>query len=176
MDKKIPPIIIYGLPLLFAVFVKSLIWSPEITPFNADEAIVGLMARHINQGHLPAFFYGQYYMGSLDAVIVSLGFKVFGENVWVGPRVSIISMNHSILNFEEYVASKPVRIGRDSWLATNCVILAGVELGPHTIVAAGAVVSKSYPQGNVILGGVPAKPIRAIEPYIKSEEGLQSDL
>lgn len=90
---------------------------------------------------------------------------IFGENVWIGPRVSIISMNHSILNFEQYVASKPVRIGRDSWLATNSVILAGVELGPHTIVAAGAVVCKSYPQGNTILGGVPAKPIRVIQPY-----------
>jgi 4-amino-4-deoxy-L-arabinose transferase-like glycosyltransferase len=52
-------------------------------PFNADEAIVALMARHINQGQLMAFFYGQYYMGSLDAIIIALGFRVFGEHVWV---------------------------------------------------------------------------------------------
>ncbi len=93
---------------------------------------------------------------------------IFGENVWVGPRVSIISMNHNIHAFDEYVTCKPVRIGRDSWLATNCVILPGVELGPHTIVAAGAIVSRSYPEGNVVLGGVPATPIREIEPYDKT--------
>ena len=28
-------------------------------PFNSDEAVVGLMARHINQGARPLFFYGQ---------------------------------------------------------------------------------------------------------------------
>ena len=75
--------ILYGVPLLLAAGLKWLIWSPEITPFNADEAIVALMARHINQGSIPPFFYGQYYMGSLDAILVSLGFRVFGEAVWV---------------------------------------------------------------------------------------------
>ena len=55
----------------------------DITPFNADEAIVALMARHINQGNIPVFFYGQAYMGSLDAMLVAIGFRIFGEAVWV---------------------------------------------------------------------------------------------
>ena len=83
MDKKIPSIILYGVPLLFAAGLKCLIWSPAVTPFNADEAIVALMARHINQGQIPAFFYGQFYMGSLDAIIISLCFRLFGEGIWV---------------------------------------------------------------------------------------------
>ena len=83
MDKKLPKLLLYGLPLLLAAVLKSFIWPTEITPFNADEAIVALMARHINQGQITAFFYGQYYMGSLDAIIVSLGFRIFGEHVWV---------------------------------------------------------------------------------------------
>ncbi len=52
-------------------------------PFNADEAVVGLMARHILQGERPTFFYGQAYMGSLDAFLVAAGFAVFGAQVWV---------------------------------------------------------------------------------------------
>ncbi len=52
-------------------------------PFNADEAIVALMARHILQGARPTFFYGQAYMGSLDAALVSAGFAVLGERVFV---------------------------------------------------------------------------------------------
>jgi len=83
MDKKLPKLLLYGLPLLLAAVLKSFLWPTEVTPFNADEAIVALMARHINQGQLTAFFYGQYYMGSLDAIIVALGFRIFGEHVWV---------------------------------------------------------------------------------------------
>ncbi|MBS3770436.1 MAG: hypothetical protein KGY69_09285 [Bacteroidales bacterium] len=51
--------------------------------FNADEAIVALMAKHINRGEFPLFFYGQSYMGSLDAMFIALGFRIFGEEVWV---------------------------------------------------------------------------------------------
>lgn len=83
MKQRIPSIILFGIPILIAALIKILIGSPLTIPFNADEAIVALMARHINQGHLPAFFYGQYYMGSLDAMLVALGFRVFGEDIWV---------------------------------------------------------------------------------------------
>jgi len=44
----------------------------------------------------------------------------------------------------------------------NAVILPGVHLGDHTIVAAGSVVTKSFPQGNCILGGVPAKVVKEL--------------
>jgi len=54
-----------------------------VLPFNSDEAVVALMARHIMQGARPIFFYGQAYMGSLDAWLVAFGFWLFGENVWV---------------------------------------------------------------------------------------------
>ncbi len=70
-------------PAVAAAGVKGwLILSSKI-PFNADEAIVALMARHILAGKIPTFFYGQVYMGSLDAMLVSLGFRIFGEQVWV---------------------------------------------------------------------------------------------
>jgi hypothetical protein len=55
----------------------------DVLPFNSDEAIVALMARHILQGERPIFFYGQAYMGSLDTWLVAFGFWVFGEYVWV---------------------------------------------------------------------------------------------
>lgn len=74
---------LYGLPIVLSAAIKLFVWSPQVTPFNSDEAIVALMARHINQGQLMTFFYGQYYMGSLDAMFVSLFFRVFGEHVWV---------------------------------------------------------------------------------------------
>ncbi|MEW6502928.1 MAG: hypothetical protein AB1457_03070 [Chloroflexota bacterium] len=53
----------------------------DVFPFNSDEAIVGLMARHILMGERPIFFYGQAYMGSLDAFLVAGFFSVFGQSV-----------------------------------------------------------------------------------------------
>jgi 4-amino-4-deoxy-L-arabinose transferase-like glycosyltransferase len=60
---------------------KAVWLSQDVFPFNADEAITGLMARHILQGARPVFFYGQSYMGSLDAFLVAGAFRFFGESV-----------------------------------------------------------------------------------------------
>ncbi len=92
---------------------------------------------------------------------------IIGSNVWIGPRVSIISMNHDINSYQNYIFSQPVIIRDNCWLATNCVILAGVELGEHTVVSAGAVVTKTFLDGNVVLGGVPAKVIKRLDIYNK---------
>lgn len=86
----------------------------------------------------------------------------FGNNVWVGPRVSIISMNHDLNDYSKFIQGKPIIIGDDCLLTANCVILPEVELGPNTVVAAGAVVSNSFPEGNVVLAGVPAKVIKRL--------------
>jgi hypothetical protein len=71
---------------LIAVILLSAIWkiillSQDLFPFNSDEAIVGLMARHILNGERPIFFYGQAYMGSLDAFLVAAVFRLLGESV-----------------------------------------------------------------------------------------------
>ncbi len=72
-----------GLALLAMIGLKIWLVMADRVPFNADEAIVALMARHILQGERPVFFYGQAYMGSLDAFLVAIGFIVFGQQVWV---------------------------------------------------------------------------------------------
>lgn len=92
-----------------------------------------------------------------------------GENTWIGPGVTIISMNHDLLDYTSYVKSEPIRIGNDCWIAGNAVILAGVELGDHTVVAAGAVVTRSFPSANQIVAGVPARVIGQLDPYLGRE-------
>ncbi|HNS64307.1 MAG TPA: glycosyltransferase family 39 protein, partial [Anaerolineaceae bacterium] len=74
--------------ILFLILTAAAGWKAwlmiaEVVPFNSDEAIVALMARHILQGERPIFFYGQAYMGSLDAWLVAAGFALFGQNIWV---------------------------------------------------------------------------------------------
>lgn len=69
--------------LLVAAFLKGWLVFRSVLPFNSDEAVVALMARHILGGAKPIFFYGQAYMGSLDAWLAAAGFLIFGEQVWV---------------------------------------------------------------------------------------------
>lgn len=71
--------------LLTALFIaagfKAVLILTDSVPFNGDEAVVATMARHILEGERPVFFYGQAYMGSLDAWLVAASFRIFGEGV-----------------------------------------------------------------------------------------------
>ena len=58
--------------------------------------------------------------------------------------------------------ASPVIIGRNVWIGTGAIILAGVTIGDNSIVAAGSVVTKPVPP-NTLVGGNPARIIRARE-------------
>jgi acetyltransferase-like isoleucine patch superfamily enzyme len=57
---------------------------------------------------------------------------------------------------------KDVVIGNKCWIGMNAMILPGVHLGDNTIVGAGSVVTKSFPEGNVVIAGNPAKLIKKL--------------
>ncbi|HVO41125.1 MAG TPA: hypothetical protein VMT34_00815 [Aggregatilineales bacterium] len=70
------------IPLIAAVGLRALVLASGAVSFHSDEAIVGLMARHINAGEpIPVFFYGQPYMGSLEPLLVAVAFRFLGESV-----------------------------------------------------------------------------------------------
>lgn len=90
---------------------------------------------------------------------------IFGENVWVGPHVKIISMNHDTCSYNGYIKTSPIKIGDNCWIGAGAIILPAVELGDHTIVGAGAVVTKSFPGTDQIIAGNPAKIVKKLLPY-----------
>ncbi len=56
-----------------------LVSGGDVDVYLADEGIVGLMGKHILEQHaLPVFFYGQSYLGALEAYVAALFFAVFG--------------------------------------------------------------------------------------------------
>lgn len=65
------------------VVLKSLVYIVfEQSYFNSDQAIVGLMAKHLAEGRaFPLFFYGQSYLLAVDAWIAALIFLVAGPSV-----------------------------------------------------------------------------------------------
>ena len=87
MTRKTPPsrrLFWLGLLLLLGAGIRLLYL---VYPYmDADQAINGLMARHILLGEFPIFFYGQEYCGSIEAYLVSTVFLPFRFlPVYAGP-------------------------------------------------------------------------------------------
>lgn len=101
----------------------------------------------------------------------ALGKIEIGKDTWIAGNVGIITANHMIGNLKEHTVPKPVIIGKKCWIGMNSVILPGITLGDNTVVGAGAVVTKSFPEGDCIIGGNPAKIIR----YIRNEGNNETD-
>ena len=88
---------------------------------------------------------------------------IIGKDVFIAPNVGIITCNHDTNNPSEHLRGKDVIIGDNCWIGMNAVILPGVVLGGKTTVGAGAVVTKSFPEGNCVIAGNPARIIRKLE-------------
>lgn len=97
-------------------------------------------------------------------VVWGQGGVIIGAECLLAPHVVIVSENHgysdvSIPIREQAPQRAEVSIGDNCWIGAGAVILAGVSIGPGSIVAAGAVVTKSFGPGSIV-GGTPAKLIR----------------
>lgn len=84
------------------------------------------------------------------------------EGTFIGPKVNIVTINHDFNpQNRSTTLCKGVKIGKRVWIGINATICPNVTIGDNSIIAAGAVVTKSVPP-NVIMGGNPAKIIREL--------------
>jgi hypothetical protein len=88
---------------------------------------------------------------------------VIGRGTMMAPNVGIITTNHDVRDVNRHEAPRDVVIGPGCWLGMNSVILPGVHLGERTVVAAGAVVTHSFPDGRCVLAGNPARLLRTFD-------------
>ena len=89
-----------------------------------------------------------------------------GSHVNLAQGITVTALNHNFDDTEKRideqgVSTKPVTIEDDVWIGANSVILPGVTIGNHCVVAAGAVVTKDVPPHSLV-AGVPAKAIKQI--------------
>lgn len=94
--------------------------------------------------------------------IQGIGKLEIGDYTIIAPNVGIITANHDLHNPAVHQPST-VEIGRYCWIGMNAVVLPGVVLGDHTIVAAGSVVTKSFSDGYCVIAGNPAKVIKSLD-------------
>ena len=71
-------------------------------------------------------------------------------------------LKHHAQYFDSYV--KPVKIGKNVWIAVSCTLLSGVTIGDGAVIAAGSVVTGDIPRDS-FAGGVPAKVIRSLNGF-----------
>lgn len=81
---------------------------------------------------------------------------------YIAQNVGLITENHDINDLDNHLPPKSIFIGKNCWIGMNSVVLPGVVLGDKTIVGAGAVVTSSFPDGNVVIAGVPARVIKQL--------------
>ena len=96
-----------------------------------------------------------------------IGPVCIGHHVNLAQGITVTALNHNFQDAmrridEQGVSTRPVIIGDDVWIGANAVILPGVTIGSHAVIAAGAVVTKDVPSQTVV-GGVPARVIREIK-------------
>lgn len=98
-------------------------------------------------------------------MIDSCNYIEIGNNNMFGPDVYMTDSNHTFgMGIDPHTVPMKkgtVKIGNSCWIGAKAVILKDVELGDFCVVAAGAVVTRSFPSGSVI-GGVPAKLLKGI--------------
>ncbi len=91
--------------------------------------------------------------------------KIFiGDYTQIAANVGIISANHELHDNRAHKKGECVRIGKYCWIGMNAVILPGVELGDYTVVGAGSVVTRSFPEGYCVIAGSPARCMKKIDP------------
>jgi GNAT superfamily N-acetyltransferase len=93
-----------------------------------------------------------------------------GKYIYFAPGVRIVSANHDPNDLRSHLPAPPIKIGDHCWIGANVVLLPGVQLGPRTIVGAGSIVTKSFPEGNCVIVGNPARLLRRTEPGAAEEE------
>lgn len=118
-------------------------------------------------------FIGENFFANFNTTILDDGRIYIGDNVMLGPNVSLMASSHPLIAEErtsmkykdghvsvsEY--AEEIHIGNNVWIACNVVVCGGVHIGSNAVIGAGSVVTKDIPD-NYIAYGNPCKPVRMI--------------
>lgn len=113
-----------------------------------------------------AYVTGEVSVGAdstINPFTVVRGKVSLGDGVRIGAHASLLAFNHGTGPdqpiFRQAHTSRGITVGDDVWIGSNALILDGVTIGPHSIVGAGAVVTKNVAPWSVVAGN-PAKKLR----------------
>ena len=148
---------------------RKLVGSIDGNPYNIFSPFRCVFGKNI---HIGKNFFGNWNLCVQDYAEVHIG-----DNVFIGPNVSIVTIVHPVIaeerkprviNGSMISASRgnleralPVNIGNNVLIYTNSTVCPGVTIGDNSIIGAGSVVTKDIPP-NVLACGVPCRVVRKI--------------
>lgn len=122
-------------------------------------------------------YFGNHFYANTGLTILDENTVTFGNNVFLGPHVSIYTAAHPlsapVRNMGlEY--AKAVTIGSNVWIGGSVVINPGVTIGNDVVIGSGSVVCKDLPD-HVIAAGNPCRILRKLteEDHQYCQEQLQ---
>jgi maltose O-acetyltransferase len=92
------------------------------------------------------------------------GDVTIGDACDIAPEVCFHTGSHALGGPERRAGpgtAAPIAVGDGCWLGTRATVLAGVEIGAASVIAAGGMVTSSQPAGT-LAAGVPARTVRAL--------------
>lgn len=138
--------------------IRSLL--SQITETEIHESVNIFTPLHINYGKHTKI--GKNVFINFDCVFLDLGGITIGDDVFIAPKVSLLSEGHPISSEDRHSLNVgPIHIKKNAWIGANATILQGVTIGENAVIAAGSVVSKDVAD-NTIVGGIPAKILKTI--------------
>lgn len=109
---------------------------------------------------------GEIIMGrdcSVNAYADVRGRVTLGDGVRIGAHASLLAFNHEMDPgspiHTQPVTTEGIIIGADVWIGSHVVVLDGVTVGAHSVLGAGAIVTRDVAPWSIV-GGNPARPIR----------------
>ena len=99
-----------------------------------------------------------------DCLMLDVAPVTIGAACQIAPRVQFITATHPIdpePRRTGWESAEPIVVGDNVWLSAGVIVCPGVSIGDHSVVGAGAVVTRDLPAG-VVAMGVPARAVREI--------------
>ena len=95
-----------------------------------------------------------------------IGPVTIGNDIRLAQNITLSGLNH---NYEDVslpihvqgVSTAQIVIEDETWIGANVVVVAGVTIGKHSIVAAGSIITKDIPPYSVVVGN----PARVLKQY-----------
>ena len=103
-----------------------------------------------------------------SAILSASGGIEFEDGSMAAPGLRIATINHDMNERHTTYTYGKVTVKKNAWLGMNVTICPGVTIGEYAVVAAGAVVTKDVP-AYAVVGGVPARVIRYLDPKEQKE-------